>query len=296
MNMRWNIGRLVLVAFLGATSLSGCWGSSSNSTTLTLAAADTPVDGAERVVIAFKGVQIQGMTGALLEHAYSAPRQIDLLQLQDDNFALLLNSLDVPPGSYQGIRLLVDMSQSYIILSDGSMHSLVIPSGLDQTELPLASGFSIAPDEQAAFAVDFDLRKSITLNSGTYDFVPAMRLVDVNRSGALEGFVSTSFTIGGLAISDPTCQPAAYIYAGSGTTPVDINPTSAVQPLQTANVFLDIARGAYHYGSEYLPPGNYTVALVCAAGDDPRIVDSLNFSAPKSAAVTAAQHAEVDYP
>lgn len=296
MDTRRNSGRLVLVAFLGVTSLSGCWGSSSNSTTLTLAAADTPVDGAEHVVITFKGVQIQSMTGALLEHAYSVPRQIDLLQLQDDNFALLLNNLGLPPGNYQGMRLQVDMSRSNITLADGSVHPLVIPTGLDQTELDVASSFSIAPDEQAAFVVDFDLRKSITLNAGTYDFVPAMRLVDVNRSGALEGFISTSFSIGGLAISDPACQPAAYIYAGSPTSPADINPTSAVQPLQTANVFLDNVRGVYHYGSEYLPPGNYTVALVCAAGDDPQSVDSLSFSAPKSAIVAIAKHAEVDYP
>ena len=295
MDTRQNTGRLLFVAFLAIMTLSGCWGSSSNSTTLTLAAADAPVDGAQKVVITFRGVQIQRTSGGSIEHDYSIPRQIDLLQLQDDNVVLLLNNLDVPPGSYQGIRLLVDMSRSNITLSDGSVHPLVIPSGHDQTGLTLAGGFTITANEQATFTVDFDLRKSITLSSGTYDFVPAMRFVDVNQSGELEGFMSTSFAIGGVAISNPACHPAAYAYAGTGVTPVDIDLGAPVQPVQTTDVFLDPVSGMYHYGFDYMPAGRYTVALVCAGGDDPTKADGLSFSAPQDAMVAVDDATEVDF-
>jgi hypothetical protein len=287
--------RLALAALLGVIPLGGCWLSYTNPTTLTLAVADTPVDGAQSVVVTFTGVQIQGASGAPIEFDFPSPFQVNLLNLQDDNFALLLDGADVPAGHYQWVRLMVDMSQSNITLADGSVHPLVIPSG-DQTGLKLVSGFSVASEEDAVFTVDFDLRKSITLASGTYDFKPALRLVDVNRSGALEGEVSNAFSIGGVSIAAPACQPAAYAYAGSGVTPVDINPTSSVQPVQTANVMLDSFTGNFHYGFDYMPPGNYTVALVCAAGDDPAVADTLSFSVAKNAAVVTAALTEVDFP
>src|SRR5215469_72328 len=282
------------LSLLGAASLGGCrW--SSHSTTLTLALADTPVDGAQSVVVTFTGVQVQGVSGAPIEYAFAAPEALDLLQLQDDQYALLLDDVDIPAGKYQWIRLMVDMSRSDITLADGSVHPLVIPSG-DQTGLKLVSAFSIGSDEQAVFSVDFDLRRSITLASGTYDFKPAMRIVDDGVAGSIEGYIPPPFSVGGMMISDPACSPAAYIYSGFNVTPVDINPSSAVQPYQTADVFFDPGNGQYHYGSDYLPPGNYTVALVCAAGDNPSTVDALSFTAGKNAVVSADSLTEVDFP
>jgi len=294
MRSPWIATRLMLAALLGAAPLGGCWWSE-NTTTLSLAVADTPVDGAQSVVLTFTGVQIQGAAGAPIQYSFPAPFQVNLLDLQDDNFALLLDGVEVPTGKYQWIRLRVDMSQSNITLADGSVHPLIIPSG-DQTGLKLVSGFSIASGEDAVFTVDFDLRKSITVASGTYDFKPAMRLVDVNASGALEGWVSNTLGIGGVPIASPACQPAAYAYPGSNVAPVDIDPTAALQPVQTADVFLDSFSGNFHYGFDYLPPGDYTVALVCAAGDDPTTADSLTFTAPKNATVITGNLTEVDFP
>ena len=77
---------------------------------------------------------------------------------------------------------------------------------------------------------------------------------------------------------------------------MDINPTSPVQPVQTANVMLDGFTGNFHYGFDYMPPGNYTVALVCAAGDDPAVTNTLNFTAAKNATVTAGALTAIDFP
>jgi len=295
MNAPWMATRLTLAALLGIAPLGGCWLSSSDQTTLTLAVADTPVDGAQSVAVTFTGVQIQGAIGAPIEFDFPSPFQVNLLDLQDDNFALLLDGVDIPAGRYQWIRLKVDMSQSNITLADGSVHPLVIPSG-DQTGIKLVSGFSIASGDDAVITLDFDLRKSIILASGAYDLKPALRLVDVNQSGALEGDVSNTLSIGGVSIAAPACQPAAYAYTGFNVTPVDINPTTTVQPVQTANVMLDGFTGNFHYGFDYMPPGNYTVALVCAAGDDPAVVNTLSFTAAKKATVAADSLTEVDFP
>ena len=282
------------LSLLGALCLGGCWGSG-DSTSLTLALADTPVDGAQSVVLTFTGVEIQGASGAPLEYDFPTPLSIDILALQDDQFAVLLDGVGIPAGKYQWIRMKVNMGQSAITLADGSVHPLVL-TGSDQTGIKLASSFSIASDEQAVLSVDFDLRRSITLVSTTYDFTPAMRLVNDNTAGGIEGFIPPTFTLGGVMISAAACSPAAYIYQGLNVPPVDINPTSAVQPYQTADVFFDPERGQYHYGSDYIPAGNYTVALTCAADDNPSTVDALSFAAPKNAAVTVGNETEVDFP
>jgi hypothetical protein len=295
--MRMNL-RLVIVALVGLLSLSGCWLSSSNDTTLTLAVADTPVDGAEHVVLTFKGVQLQPASGALIEQDYQVPMQIDLLQLQGDDYALLLDNLGVPAGSFTSIRLLVDMSQSSIMLSDGSVHPLVLP-GSNQSSILLTSDFSVSSGEQAGYIIDFDLRKAVSqVSGGSNDYLlqPALQFLNGENTGEIHGIISNTFMIGSTAISDPSCYPTAYIYAGSNVTPVDINPTSKVQPIQTATVFLGQFSGNYYYHAEYLAAGNYTVALACAGTDNPSTSDNLSFAEPQNAPVTAGYLTEVDFP
>jgi hypothetical protein len=91
-------------------------------------------------------------------------------------------------------------------------------------------------------------------------------------------------------------MPAAYIYAGADVVPVDINPTATVQPAATATVKLDDESGDYVYSAGFLAPGSYTVALVCAAADNPATADVLTFTVPKNATVTSDATAIVDFP
>ena len=285
--------RLSLIALPVFLSLGGCYGSSTYPTTLTLAVADTPVDGAESVTLAFTGVQVQPAHGAVIEYDYPTTQLINLLQLQDDNYHLLLDDLEVPAGVYVSIRMLVDMNQSSITLSDGSVHPLVL-QGTDQVGILVLHSFSLTDQEKAGFIVDFDLRKSISLVGGLYDFQPALRFIDGSNIGEIEGTVSSDLALGSMPVSDPACQPAAYIYSGN-VTPTDINPTSNVQPVSTATVSLNNVTGEYFYESEYLSPGNYTVAITCAAMDNPATVDVLTFSARQQASVVANEETEVDF-
>lgn len=279
---------------MALASLSGCWDSSSRPTTLTLAVADAPVDGATSVVIEFTGVQIQGASDAPQEFDFPVPQDVDFLQLHDDEFNVLLDNIGFAPGDYQGITLLVDMGKSSITLSDGSVHPLTL-TGSSQTDIKLASRFTVTPGEQAIFTVDFDLRKSITLASGAYELTPFLRLIDNQQSGAVEGLVSNAYVIGSTAITDPACSPVAYIYAGANVVPVDLNPTAKVQPVTTAAVTLNSFFGDYEYDFDFMDPGTYTVALACAAGDDPAAADALTFSPTQTAIATADNLTEVDF-
>jgi len=233
--------------------------------------------------------------GQRLEFTFAAPRQIDLLQQQGGNSASLLSGVSLPAGEYAWIRLKVDASQSTITLADGSVHPLVIPSG-DETGLKLVHGFTVAAGGMVNFTIDFDLRESITLANGVYILKPVLRITDNESVGEIQGGVANTFMIGTTPITDPACSPAAYVYAGDNVTPVDINSTSTVQPVTTATLRLDTESGDYGYMAAFLAPGDYTVALVCAAGDDPQNVDTLTFSATKNVSVTAGASSEVDFP
>ncbi|HSC47828.1 MAG TPA: DUF4382 domain-containing protein [Gammaproteobacteria bacterium] len=233
--------------------------------------------------------------GQRLEFAFAMPRQIDLLQQQGGNSASLLSGVSLPAGEYAWIRLKVDASQSSITLADGSVHPLVIPSG-DESGLKLVHGFTVAAGGMLNFTIDFDLRQSITLANGVYILKPVLRITNNESVGEIQGSVANTFMIGATAVTDPACSPAAYVYGGSNAAPVDINATSAVQPVATASLKLDDETGIYRYIAAFLAPGDYTVALVCAAGDDPQNVDTLTFSVTKNASVTAGTAAEVDFP
>ena len=224
-----------------------------------------------------------------------APRQIDLMQQQGGSSAALLSGVNLPTGNYAWIRLMVASTGNTITLSDGSVHPLTIPSG-DETGLKLVHGFTVADGGVVNFTIDFDLRQSVILANGQYILKPVLRIVNNVDVGRISGNVTNTFMIGTTAITDPSCMPAAYIYAGTNVTPVDINPTSTVQPVATASVKLDDDSGDYRYSAGFLAPGAYTVALVCAAGDNPATADSLTFSTPQNATVASDSSVAVDFP
>lgn len=231
----------------------------------------------------------------VLTFTFPAPQTIDLMKQQGGNSASLLNGVKLAAGNYAWIRLMVASTGNTITLLDGSVHPLVIPSG-DESGLKLVHGFTVADGGVVNFTIDFDLRRSVILANGQYILKPVLRLTDNVDVGRISGTVASTFMIGTTAITDPACMPAAYIFAGANVTPVDINPTSATQPVATATVSLDNDSGDYGFRSSFLAPGTYTVALVCAADDNPATVDTLTFSPPKNVTVASDNTATVSFP
>jgi hypothetical protein len=258
--------------------------------------ADTPTDAATSVLVTFTGVELQGSSNVPVLYRFTAPKQVDLLQEQQGNSAVLLNDVDLNAGNYQSLRLLVDMSRSNITLSDGSVHPLVIPPGGDPSGFTLMSGFTASSGELLKLTVDFDLRQAIILASGDYLFQPALRLIDEANMGQISGIVASTLMIGGFSITSPTCSAAAYVYAGDHVTPVDIDPAQAVQPLTTASVVLDSVSGNYVYTVPFLIPKTYTITLTCAAGDNPGTSNPLSFYAPRTVDVGNDLTTEADFP
>jgi Domain of unknown function (DUF4382) len=286
-----NITRVAtaILGLLMLAGLAGCNGSSSDAT-LNLSVTDTPVDSADNVVVAFTGVELMGPNG-MQSFNFTTEQSLDLLKLQGNASAVLLNGVTVPAGSYQWLRLDIDEANSYVISSTGGKFPLNVPSG-SESGLKLVSGFTVAQGGVADFVIDFDLRQSLTLdNSGgttTYTLKPALRLIDKQQVGSVTGTVASTLSIGGTLITATTCSPAVYVYSGTGVVLEGYNVpvTGGTAPLTSATVSLDTNTGNYMYTVGFLAPGSYTLAVTCAAMDTTGAT-TLAFSTTQTATVTA---------
>jgi hypothetical protein len=284
-----------------ALGLGACGGGGAADTgQMKLAVADAPVDGAQAVVVKFTGVELTGNSGNPVEITFPQPKTIDLLN-QGGTASAVLFDQPIPAGKYGQIRLLVvadgDPGNSYITLSDGTMHGLQVPSGFE-TGLKLVSGFTVSSSGVVDYTIDFDLRKAITCPTGqapACTLKPTEKLVDNTTVGNIQGVVDNTLVPNG-------CTPGVYLYNGTVTAPEDMDSTAASsdtnQP-QASRVPIANSQTPYYYQFTFLPPGTYTVAFTCQAGqDNPDQADSVvTFNPVKTGIqVTANQTTTVDVP
>ena len=274
----WRQSRLLgLLPWLiaAALGLAGCGGSGGNSSAapvmplMRLSVADAPpADGAPHVVVQFTGVELTGNGGNPVTITFPSPKSIDLVTQSGTASAELFDQ-PISPGSYGQVRLMVNAdgnaNDSYIILADGSMHGLIIPSG-DQTGLKLVSGFTVPSSGVVDYTIDFDLRKAITCPPGQSPaciLKPALRLVDNTTVGNIQGQIASTLPNG--------CTPGVYLYAGTVTRPGDMNSsalsTDTNQPL-ASKAPVAASTPPYYYQFTFLAPGTYTVAFTCQAAED----------------------------
>ena len=252
---------------------SGDGDSSSGSGTLSVNLTDAPIDEANKVLIHFTKVLIHGGDAADTEVTITDPltgaagRSIDLMNLQGDNSVVFFEQT-LAAGTYSWMRLDLDLdvSKSYIELTDGSQHALDCTS-CETSGFKLNNSFSVESEAIMAYTLDFDLRKSITVAGNKYKLRPTLRVIANAESGHLSGEVDGTLisNLGGVE----GC--AVYVYEGNDISPQDIYvpenesiPNDQNNPITTANV--DPITFGYTVG--FLVAGNYTVALTCDAEDD----------------------------
>lgn len=293
----------LISALAAAALLAGCDAGTDSSGTgrLSLDITDAPVDSAAEVVVRFTGVSLKPENGRAITVSFDEPYDIDLLALQGGKTEALLEEYTLAAGRYEWVRLLVDAdrytSTSYILLDDGARHPLFIPSG-SQTGLKLVGGFTVPVGGEAAYTIDFDLRKSVIAPPGQGDdylLKPTLRMVDNAEVGAITGTVAME------SLTHESCGPnvdenanVVYVYQGADVTPVDISGGDD-DPLSTARVKPD-ADGHYVYKAAFLPAGEYTVAFTCqGALDDPEERDELVFIGAGNVLVEAGKTAQYDF-
>lgn len=292
---------LVCSAGLLLTACGGSGGSesSNNSETsmLSLAITDAPVDLANKIVVEFSGISLKPSSGDALVFDFDEPQSIDLLQLQGNAYAALLVNEQVPAGEYSWVRLHVNalednVMDSYMELEDGSQIELWVPSGA-QTGLKLHGGFVMPAGGAANFTIDFDLRKSVTDPKGKASAIlkPSLRMVNNLEVGSIAGTVDSDLV--NSVCADPTMDAGAvYLFNGSGVLPVDIQGIEG-DPLTTALVSSDGENFVYEIG--FVPAGDYTLAYTCeAALDDPEAADVIVFEQSDNVTVSSGEQTLFD--
>jgi hypothetical protein len=272
---------IILLAFLLVAFISGCGGSGGSGGSgggstglLTVALTDSPVTDAAHVVVEFTGVEVQSSSGTRTRFDFTPPRQIDLLALNGGGSEIILDQVTLPSGRYEWMRLMVNADcgtfESYLVDTNQVPHSLHIPSGA-QTGLKLVNGFVVPAGGEANFTIDFDLRKSVNHPEGNgncagdYKLKPALRMVDNNTVGRIEGTINLNL------VNDPSCTGgnalAVYAFDGAYVVPDDID-AILPNPVATVNAVDTDADGIYPYKLAFLSPGDYTIAFTCKAQND----------------------------
>lgn len=270
--------RVALLA-TGALVLAGCGGSSGGSSDdtgqVSFSMTDAPVDDAAQVVIAMTEFELKPAEGeafrvAVIPDEGQGYRALDLLAFTNGESALLIDGEEVPAGEYEWLRIYFEEEASFVMLDDGGVYPLFIPSGA-QTGYKLNSGFTVPVNDSVAYMLDFDLRKSLRLPPGlggpngedrTYLLRPTVRIMNAEETGGVEGTVADEL----LALNNAeTCASGDVVYAFEGH---DIDPLAAEAPLVTDVVELNTETGASEYRLAYLLPGDYTLAFSCSASLD----------------------------
>ncbi|MGJ8668455.1 MAG: DUF4382 domain-containing protein [Oceanococcus sp.] len=266
---------------------------------------DAPVDDAERVVIEIAEI-ILLKEDEQVSLTAGLPRQIDLLSLQGGLQDILIDEAAIPVGEYSEIRLKLNavasncrnLSPPYpsFITVDGVDYPLAAPSSAS-SGVKVKGDVSIASGEVSKFVIDFDLRKSIAQRSGgsCYNLKPVLRLVEQDDAGVIFGQVDAALLQDSSCTSDPQsgAGAAVYVFSGGGVDPVDIQGTED-DPVTTAS--LQVTDDGFEYTAAFLPPGEYTAALSCQAGDD-RIdaADAIAFAQSSVVSVGSGSQSQVDF-
>lgn len=290
---------------LAAGALAGCSGGGGDSpagpTTLGVSLMDAPVDGVSAVYVRITGVWLrrQGNGPAQQLPLVNGPRTVNLLELTDQNAAVLVDDTPIEPGRYEWLSMDVSAEHdgvydSYVVTDAGGQIELRVPSG----RVRLVSGFDVEANQATKLLFDWSVRQGLVAPPGQAGYLlkPAFRMLDVTEYGVLRGTVAANtLTAAANACNadDPNLDVGnvVYVFAGANVTPDDYDGVG--DPVAAADV-IPVA-GIYSY-RVLLTPGAYTVAFTCRAAADanPEADDALVFLPPVNVTM-AGQTQVVDF-
>lgn len=256
---------------------SGSSGGSDGEATFSLAVTDAPVDEVEEVWVRFDAVEFNPQDGEPFEILVEAPDAIDLLSLRGSESADLVTDETIPAGTYNWIRLRLDVDEeeetlphsgaSWLVKQDGSEEPLRIPSGSSRGfQLNMPGGETIEDGQALRLVADVDLRKSLVkTGNDQYLFRPVLRVVSLENVGHLDVFAPPA------ACEAESPVPAVYLYEGDTETFDDIAEdqgplTTATHEGEDAHDLNEDGNWTFRFG--FLEPDTYTLALVCNADED----------------------------
>ncbi|MGF1753038.1 DUF4382 domain-containing protein [Vibrio makurazakiensis] len=284
---------LLLPFFALLTSCGGESSSSGSTASVSMSVSDSPVDDASSVTIGFAQVELVDSEGnsTYFDVTPTNPNrdyeQIDLLDYQGAQSALIINSQAIPVGVYQNLILHISNESGVNFVDD-----LTGTNNLKQPSNKLRLGsFEVTSEATQAFTIEFDLRKALVMrgnqgNNNGYILKPnGVSILNNSTAASLSGNVDQNLFTADVSCSVSTSN-MIYLYSGLGLTVSDLIdlvdtedeefdtnapvPANANQPYASTEV---ADNGDYTFG--FLPAGDYTVAFTCNGdNDDPIQYDS----------------------
>ena len=157
-----------------------------------------PFDDAAEANVTIERVELIGADSTEAIVLTDSSRAFNLLQLQNGVTAVLAD-LEIPPGRYSQLRLIVAEDAS-VVMKDSTEFNLKIPSGSQtgiKVNLPEFEFTNV--DDQAEITVDFNVEESFVVR-GTpqtvseitgFLFKPVLKIVDFQLNGSQEDLTET---------------------------------------------------------------------------------------------------------
>ena len=269
-----------------ALALAACSGtgpdaaqSPTGNAELSISLMDAPVDDVLEVHVQITKLTLKpnGNGPAFDLPMETSPITVDLLELTEDNAAILVDGASIEPGAYNWLTMDVNASidgviDSYVVTDTGAWEEIVVPSG----RVRLVSGFDVGASEALMLIFDWDLRKGLVHppGRGGYILKPAFRVIGTEAFGRISGTIDVAAVT--LAANDCNADSESgdfdvgntvYIFEGLDIVPDDLDEAGDVTPLATVDAVLSDDSTGYDY-STIVPFGDYTVAFSCQAAND----------------------------
>jgi hypothetical protein len=209
------------VAALAAVALGTACGASGGNARMNVHLVDGPGP-YQAINVHVLEVSIQSGTGWLTLGRPDVT--VDLLQLQNGVAATLVKDAVLAPGSYGQMRLLLGDGNT-VVLEDGSVHDLTVPSGM-KSGLKLIVHFDVAAGETRDVFIDFDAHRSIFVHrtgaSDKYILRPTIRAFDKQTTGSISGVLSADnegvVPLAGATVTAQLLEGAAPVVAGTAVS------------------------------------------------------------------------------
>lgn len=230
----------MVAVFCGMAMLLGCGGSDASKASdgrITVHLVDGPIQGYREINVHIRSVEIRTDEGWTT--LGTPDKTIDLLRLTGGVEETLASGASLPAGHYQQMRLILGGGNT-VVLEDGSVEELKVPSGL-QTGIKLSGNFEVEAGTTADVFIDFDAAHSIQVvkagHSGQYILRPTVRAYDKVVTGSVSG------TFRDAGVAGP---PLAGVMVYAETRDLSGNPVIARSAVTDASG---------HYTLDLLPVG-----------------------------------------
>jgi hypothetical protein len=285
---------------------------------------DAPVENAVTVVACFSQIELRSSDGAnnktfLIgdtegtamandlctdnnDAIVANTRGVDLLSFAGADSDALLNNIEINPGNYNQIRLVMSpLSYATVDLdndgieddSDQDGNADKIPIRVPSNELKL-DGFTATLGGITNLTVEFDLRKGMTNPVGQEGYIlkpRGVRIVDNTTSGHIEGTVSEALLTNNLCDVMPAdlseTVASVYVYSGIDLDAAELADNGGIESIESLTSAPVLFDGAITYSFEigFVSSGDYTLALTCSSDTDPEDDDDVEFIAITEATV-----------